>query len=239
MSTPNSRDYILTQIKNYRLERKLSQADVGLVAKKTRPWVTLVENGTFNPIVFFDTFCALYGVDEAKKVYGVDWRLYTGEKIALYFTYYQIKKKLLAAKSVELGQSSLRNIFLKPRSHFDGHKEAIDKLFPNIEEDIEDIFNYHLIGKNSLCHVVDGIPIIYLNYVKNRSMDLDDETTQEEMIQDAKTFVKFHEVNKSFGEMKRYVEIPYSKLSYSKLSARPKRKKDGEAADIEEDDELD
>lgn len=186
------------------------------MADKSRAWVTGIEACSIDPVCFYAIACKLYGVQVANEVYGVDWRLYTGERIALYFAYYR-KKRTIDTANLGIPYATVRNFFLEPEMIRNHYKDELDTLFPDLVKDKDKLFFYHMIGRNSICEVYKDIPIIMWNAGQNQLPNLDDDTTKDAITKDAKRFIDFHEKNKSYDDMNRTAVMPYCEMSFTRI----------------------
>ena len=221
MGKPNSDEYIAKMIREMRIQHEYSQSDLAAIAGMSRPWVTLIERGGIDPVYFYKAACKIYGVDVANEIYGVDWRLYSGERIGIYFWYYK-KKKVVDPVALGVPYGTARNFLLEPEAIRNNYKDEIDTLFPDLEKDKDVLFNYHLIGRNSVCRYENGVPIVFFNVARNQSPDLDDDSTTDTIVKDAQMFADFHSKTKCFDDMKRSAIIPYSELSFSRICMEKK-----------------
>ena len=155
---------ITKKIKEFRMLSEKSQAELAKAIGKSRTWLAQLEFGGIDPIFFFRSFEKLYGKEKAIEVYGEDWDLYTGERVALYFAYYKVNRKD-SCDILNLSYTALRYLLNQPDKYMSKHKEGIDQLFPNIHFD--DLTHYHLIGKNSMCFVQNDVALIMLNENSN------------------------------------------------------------------------
>lgn len=206
-----SNESICAKIKEYRLQSEKSQADVAYLLKKSRTWIAQVEYGGIDPIYFYRSFVKLYGKERALDVYGEDWDLYTGERVALYYAYFKVNRKE-SCETLGVSYTALRYMLDHPEKYITKYKEGIDALFPKMRE--VDLSHYHLVGYNSYCYVRNATAIVLLNENTNFKHK-DTPENYDELIDEAQMFVEFHD--KCDHLPPGSYDIPASKMSFRGL----------------------
>lgn len=199
---------ICAQIKEYRIKSDKSQADVAYALGKSRTWVAQVEFGGIDPIFFYASFVKLYGKEAALAVYGEDWSYYTGERVALYYAYFEINRKD-SCEVLGVSYTALRYMLDHPKKILVKYKEGIDKLFPKMRD--VDLSHYHLVGNNSMCYIENCCAMILLN--KNTNFKhKDTQKDYKAIMAEAQEFVAFHDRCDHLPAGS--YDIPASKMSY-------------------------
>ena len=150
----------------------------------------------------------LYGKEAALAVYGEDWSLYTSERVALYYCYFDVNRKD-SCEVLGLSYTALRFLLDRPKKILVKYKEGIDRLFPKMRE--VDLSHYHLVGNNSMCLVDGCTSIIMLNKNANYKHK-DTEADYKAIMAEAQEFILFHDGCDHLPAGS--YDIPASKMSF-------------------------
>ena len=188
-----SNESIAAVIKDLRIRAQLSQSDVAVKIGKEKSWVFQIEAGKINPIYFWPYFVYFYGKKRAIETYGIDWDLYRSDRVAVYFAYYGVNRKISCDTILGCSYATLRSFLSSEGKYFFSYQRGIDKQFPKMKKDQKKLSHYHLVGNNSLAEIDGDYAYVSMNAVGNRSLDT--EENREILKEDIQKWIKWHKIN--------------------------------------------
>lgn len=193
-----SNESIAATIKDLRIQAKLSQSDVAVKVNKARSWVLQIEAGKINPIYFWQCFVHLYGKKRAIETYGIDWDLYRSDRVAVYYAYYGVNRKISCDTVLGCSYTALRSFLNSKDKYFYSYQRGIDKQFPKMKKDQKKLSHFHIVGNNSLAEIDGNNAYVSMNVVGNRSLDT--EENRDKLKNDIQDWIKWHRLHDGKSE---------------------------------------
>ena len=179
-----------------RNEMEMTQVEAARRTSMSRSAIARFESASLDPIGFFFGALKLYGLEDTVKIYGIDWRYYTSERLRVYCAYYGITRATLA-REWDMSYTNMRFCAddTKKTKILNRYKTKIDETFPDIVKD--GLMDYYCIGKNSLCRVCGNHTFIFRDG-GFRENDKSRENSMESLMKEAEILLENHSIEKRY-----------------------------------------